>query len=97
MLLHGVPVFDICPPIGRGWDRRVAAAVRAARWAVDEVAGTETRCGCFTAGLSLGAGRALPWLLAAAEDGFTTLCRRRGNRKSVKVEIDILEGAPYPS
>ena len=97
----GVKMFDRCPPksVVVGIDGS-QAAVRAARWAVDEVAGTATPLRLlYSRELCLGADRsACHGLLAAAEQavGRRPMPPSRQPGSSVKVEIDILEGRAIP-
>jgi nucleotide-binding universal stress UspA family protein len=96
----GVQMFEMCPPksVVVGIDGS-QAAVRAARWAVDEVAGTETPLRLlYSRELTLGADRsAYHGLLAAAEDAvYDAYAAVEATGKSVKVEIDILEGCAIP-
>jgi nucleotide-binding universal stress UspA family protein len=96
----GVQTFDMCPPksVVVGIDGS-QAAVRAARWAVDEVADTETPLRLlYSRELNPGADRsACHRLLAAAEDAvYDAYAAVEASGKSVKVEIDILEGRAIP-
>ena len=89
-------MFEMCPSksVVVGIDGS-QAAVRAARWAVDEVASTETPLRLlYSRELGLGADRsACHGLLAAAEDAvYDAYAAVEATGKSVKVEIDILEG-----
>jgi len=75
------------------------AAIRAARWAADEVAGTEDLLRLlYSRELNPGADRTTSHgLLAAAEDAVNdAYAAVEAMGKSVKVEIDILEGRAVP-
>ncbi len=93
-------MFEMCPPksVVVGIDGS-QAAVRAARWAVHEVAGTEAPLRLlYSRELTLGTDRSTCHeLLAAAEDAvYDAYAAVEATGKSVKVEIDILEGRAIP-
>ncbi len=76
------------------------AAIRAARWAVDEVAGTDIPlCLLYVTKANPGAGRAdARAALAAAEEVVHDACRAIDNTgKPVKVEAEIVDGHPVPA
>jgi nucleotide-binding universal stress UspA family protein len=96
----GVQMYEVCPPtsVVVGIDGS-QAAIRAARWAVDEVAGTENLLRLlYSRELSSGAEpNTSHGLLAAAEDAVDdAYAAVEAMEKSVKVEIDILEGRAIP-
>ncbi len=76
------------------------AAIRAARWAVDEVAGTDIPlCLLHVTRSNVGAGRLeARAALAAAEEVVHDACRAIDNTgKPVKVEAEIVDGHPVPA